>query len=119
MPVDRIGILRAGLGHELQRDVAVQARVLGLPDHTHPTFADLLDQAVVEQLLSGLRWPRLSAFPQVPESTRETRKSTVRYDTDSARRRPLDESKTLSAFTRGTSTVSQHVDERSGIRWSR
>ncbi len=26
----------------------------GLPHHTHPALADLLDQAVVEQLLSSL-----------------------------------------------------------------
>ncbi len=48
MPVDRIGIPRVGFGHELQRDMAVEARVLGLPDHTHAALADLFDQAVVE-----------------------------------------------------------------------
>ena len=36
-----------------QCDVPVELRVLGLPDDTHPALADLLDQAVVEQLLVG------------------------------------------------------------------
>jgi hypothetical protein len=53
MPVDRIRIPGTGLGHELQGNVAVEARVLGLPDDAHPALADLLDQAVVQQLLSG------------------------------------------------------------------
>ena len=53
MPVDRIGILSSGLGHELQGDVAVEASVLGLPDDAHPALTDLLDQTVVRQLLAG------------------------------------------------------------------
>ncbi len=53
MPSEAPGVAASVFGHELQRHVAVQACVLGLPDDTHPTFADLLDQAVVEQLLSG------------------------------------------------------------------
>jgi hypothetical protein len=42
----RIGSHR--LGQHLQRDMALELRVLGLPDDTHPAFADLLEQAVVE-----------------------------------------------------------------------
>ena len=42
------------LAEQLQRGpLPVELRVLGLPDDTHPALADLLDQAVVEQLLSG------------------------------------------------------------------
>ena len=36
----------------LDRDLAVQGRIDGFPDHTHPAFADLLDDAVVQQLAS-------------------------------------------------------------------
>ncbi len=49
VPIDRAGVPGAGLEHELQRDVTVEARVLGLPDDTHPTLANLFDQAVVQQ----------------------------------------------------------------------
>ena len=49
-----VGIGRHRLGEYLQRNVATELRVLGLPDNTHPAFADLFDQAVVKQLLSGL-----------------------------------------------------------------
>ncbi len=51
--VDGFRVLGALLGNELQRDVAMEASVLGLPDDAHPALADLLDQAVVQQLLSG------------------------------------------------------------------
>ncbi len=40
-------------GEDLDGDFAVKCGVRGLPDRTHAAFADLLDQAVVEQLLSG------------------------------------------------------------------
>jgi hypothetical protein len=50
-PTLRIG--RHRLGKNLQRDVAVELRVLGLPHDTHAALADLLDQAVVQQLLAG------------------------------------------------------------------
>jgi len=46
-----------------QRDVPVQARVLGLPDHAHPAFADLPDQAVVVELLSCLHVVRFGSDP--------------------------------------------------------
>jgi hypothetical protein len=44
---------RASRSQHLERDVAVELGVLRLPDLAHPALADLLDQAVVEQLLSG------------------------------------------------------------------
>ena len=50
----RSGSDRHRLGQHLQCNLAPELRVLGLPDHAHPALADLLDQAVVEQLLSGL-----------------------------------------------------------------
>ena len=53
MTVDGLRIPRPLLRHELQRDLPVEARVLGLPDHTHPALADLLDQAVVQNILAG------------------------------------------------------------------
>ncbi len=40
-------------GQHLDRDLTIERRIDGLPDHAHATLADLLDQAVVEQLLSG------------------------------------------------------------------
>ena len=46
--LDGLRVLRAFLRYELKRDLAVQPSVLGLPNHTHPALADLLDQAVVE-----------------------------------------------------------------------
>ena len=36
------------LGKDLQRNLAAELRILGPPNDTHPTLADLLDQAVVE-----------------------------------------------------------------------
>ena len=53
MAVDDLPLLLLLLKHELQRDAALQARILRLPDHTHAARADLLDQAVMEQLFSG------------------------------------------------------------------
>jgi hypothetical protein len=41
---------------ELERDLATQFQVEGLPDDTHPALAELLDQAVVEQSRSWLIW---------------------------------------------------------------
>ena len=35
------------IGQELQRDEAMQAGVLGLVDHTHPTAADFADDTVM------------------------------------------------------------------------
>jgi hypothetical protein len=53
VPIDRLGISNIFLGNELRRDVVVQSRVLGLPHDTHAAFTGLLDQAVLEQVLSG------------------------------------------------------------------
>ena len=61
------------LGQDLQRNLATELRVLGLPDHTHPALADLLDQAVVVQLLAGFDG-HLTALPVhfvKPKSTLE------------------------------------------------
>jgi len=52
--INGLRILGPFFRNELQRDVALEAGVFGLPDDTHPALADLLDQAVVQQLLSGL-----------------------------------------------------------------
>ena len=51
---ESLRIAGEGIGKDLDRHFAVEVGVRGFPDHTHPAFADLLDQAVVEQLLSGL-----------------------------------------------------------------
>jgi hypothetical protein len=48
-----LGLARHVGRKHLDRDLAVEGGVLGLPDHAHPALADLLDQAVVQQLLSG------------------------------------------------------------------
>ena len=45
---------RAKPGRYLDRHVAIEGGVPSLPHHTHPTFADLLDETVVEQVLAGL-----------------------------------------------------------------
>jgi hypothetical protein len=42
------------VGQDLDRHLAVERRVLGPPNDTHAALADLLDEAVVEQLLCGL-----------------------------------------------------------------
>jgi hypothetical protein len=52
--VDGLPILRPFFRNELQRNVAMQTGVLGLPDHTHPALADLLDQTVMQHFLTGL-----------------------------------------------------------------
>jgi hypothetical protein len=41
-----------GLRQDLDRDLSIEGRVQRPPDHTHPTLADLLDDAVVQQV-----WP--------------------------------------------------------------
>ena len=46
-------VFTEGLRKQFDRDGAVEYRVERLPDHAHPALADLLHQAVVEQLLSG------------------------------------------------------------------
>ena len=57
---DGLGVLPAAFGNELQGDVAVKPGVLGPPHLAHAAFADLLDEAVVQQLLSGFdRHPAL------------------------------------------------------------
>ena len=48
----RLRIARDVVGQELQRDEAVQARVLGLVDHAHAAAAQLLDDAVVRDGLA-------------------------------------------------------------------
>ena len=39
-------------------DATIERRVRGLPDRTHAPLADLLDQAVVDPLLSGFEGQR-------------------------------------------------------------
>ena len=43
-----LGVLHEHLGQHLDRDFAVECAVDRFPHHAHPTFTDLLDQAVVE-----------------------------------------------------------------------
>jgi hypothetical protein len=43
----------------------VQPRVFGLPDHAHPALADLLDEAVMKQLLAGFDRHLLGFAPRV------------------------------------------------------
>jgi hypothetical protein len=57
MPVDGIGIPDVGLGHKLQGNMAMESRVLRFPDDPHAALADLLDQAVVQYVLSDLDGP--------------------------------------------------------------
>jgi len=49
-----LGVRGEAIREDLDRHLAVEGRVDRFPDHTHPAFTDLLGQAVVEQLLSGL-----------------------------------------------------------------
>ena len=53
-PKSRQGLGIAGhfVGQKLQRDKAVQARVLGFVDHAHATAAELFDDAVVRDGLA-------------------------------------------------------------------
>ncbi len=48
-----LGVAGEGVGQDLDRHVAVERRVDGLPDDAHPALADLLGQAVVQELLAG------------------------------------------------------------------
>jgi hypothetical protein len=50
-----LGILRKGGRQDLDRDLSGQRLVDRPPDHTHPTLADLLDEAVMRQCLSRLK----------------------------------------------------------------
>jgi eukaryotic-like serine/threonine-protein kinase len=62
-----IGIGRKGRRQQLDRDVAIKGGVVGPPHLTHAALADLLEQAVVQQLSAGAR----TANPQRRlESTR-------------------------------------------------
>jgi hypothetical protein len=45
-------IVGKSLGQELERDVAIKARVLRLVDHTHPSAAELFDDAVMGNSLA-------------------------------------------------------------------
>ena len=53
-PRQPLGVGAEGVGQDLDRDLAVERRIHGLPDHAHGSAADLFDQTVVQQLLSGL-----------------------------------------------------------------
>jgi hypothetical protein len=50
-----IRIARQLVGEDLDRHLAIELGIGGLPDHAHPALADLLDQAVVRQSLTRLR----------------------------------------------------------------
>jgi hypothetical protein len=50
---EALEVVGQAVGEDLDGDVALKCRVGGSPDHTHAALADLIDQAVVEQLLSG------------------------------------------------------------------
>ncbi len=67
----RVG--RQPLGQDLDRHRAVEGGVERLPDRTHAPFADLLDQAVVEQLLPGF-----DAHPFIPRRDVRLRRDTPR-----------------------------------------
>ncbi len=56
-----LGVAGERVGEDLDGDLAVEGRVEGLPDHAHAALADLLDQAVVKQVLSG--FDGHSSFP--------------------------------------------------------
>ena len=62
MTLHSLCILRLVFRNELQRDITMQPGVLCLPDDPHASFADLFDQAVMEDLLSRrdaqIRTPR-------------------------------------------------------------
>ena len=49
----RLRVFGDVLRKELQRDEATEFRVLGLVDHTHPTTAEFLDDAVVRDGLAN------------------------------------------------------------------
>ena len=38
---------------KLDRYLAIEGGVHGLPDHAHPTFANLFDESVMQELLAG------------------------------------------------------------------
>ena len=48
-----VGIVGERGGEDLDRHVAVERRIPGLPDHTHSALADLFDEPVVRELGSG------------------------------------------------------------------
>jgi hypothetical protein len=51
---EAFGVGGEGRGEELDGDFAVEGGVQGAPDHADAAFADLVDQAVVEELLAWL-----------------------------------------------------------------
>ena len=48
-PGEAIGIIREGVGQDLQRDLAVELRVSGLPDLAHPALAEEGGHVVVPE----------------------------------------------------------------------
>ncbi len=48
-----LGVLAEARRQDLQRDGAIERRVERLPDDTHPALAELLDEAVVQQVRAG------------------------------------------------------------------
>ena len=48
-----VGVLGEKIRQDLDRHLAVERGVERAPHHTHPTLADLLDEAVVAELLAG------------------------------------------------------------------
>ena len=52
-PFQAMRIRRECLRKQLDGDLAIQIGIHRLPHHSHPALADLLDEAVVGQLLAG------------------------------------------------------------------
>jgi hypothetical protein len=53
------------LRKDLDRHVTIERGVGRLPHHTHPALADLLDEPVVQQRLSGLDTQKSPCDPEI------------------------------------------------------
>jgi hypothetical protein len=60
-----VGVAGQHRRQDLDRHLTIECRVEGPPDHTHPARADLLDQAVVQQLPAGFDGHSSVLLPRV------------------------------------------------------
>ncbi len=65
-PGEPIWISGKGVGEDLQRDLAVELRVGGLPDLAHPTFAKQISDVIVPEARSRFECHRSVSVLVVP-----------------------------------------------------
>ena len=65
-PGEPVWVIREGVGEDLQRDLAVELRVGGLPDLAHPTFTKQIRDVVMAEARSRCECHRSVSLLVVP-----------------------------------------------------